>query len=52
VNDGSYGTCNADCSRASFCGDGHVDSAKEGCDDGNYKNRDGCSADCQLEDVK
>lgn len=52
VNDGSYGTCNPDCSRASFCGDGHVDSQREGCDDGNYKNRDGCSAACQLEDIK
>jgi cysteine-rich repeat protein len=52
VNDGSYGTCNPDCSRASFCGDGHVDSKREGCDDGNYKNRDGCSAACQLEDIK
>jgi fibro-slime domain-containing protein len=52
VNDGSYGTCNADCSRAGFCGDGHVDKAHESCDDGNYKNLDGCSAACQVEKIK
>jgi len=52
VNDGSYGTCNADCSRASFCGDGHVDEGKETCDDGNFKNHDGCSAACQKERVQ
>lgn len=52
VNDGSYGTCNEDCSRAGFCGDGHVDSDHESCDDGNYKNLDGCSAGCQIEKIK
>ncbi len=52
VNDGSYGTCNPDCSRAPFCGDGHRDAGKESCDDGNYKNLDGCSAACQLEKIK
>ncbi len=52
VNDGAYGGCNPDCSRASFCGDGHKDSPREACDDGNYKNRDGCSAACQLEIIK
>jgi fibro-slime domain-containing protein len=52
VNDGSYGTCNADCSRAGFCGDGHVDSDRESCDDGNFKNLDGCSAACQIEKIK
>jgi fibro-slime domain-containing protein len=52
VNDGSYGTCNPDCSRAGFCGDGHVDKAVEGCDDGNFKNHDGCSAACQKEKVQ
>jgi fibro-slime domain-containing protein len=52
VNDGSYGTCNANCSRAGFCGDGHRDTANETCDDGNYKNLDGCSAACQIERIK
>jgi cysteine-rich repeat protein len=52
VNDGSYGTCNADCSRAPFCGDGHVDGDREGCDDGNFKNLDGCNAGCQIEKIK
>lgn len=52
VNDGAYGGCNPDCSRASFCGDGHKDTPTEGCDDGNYKNRDGCSAACQIEMIR
>jgi fibro-slime domain-containing protein len=52
VNDGRYGTCNADCSRARFCGDGHEDAPREGCDDGNYKNGDGCDAGCQIERIK
>ncbi len=52
VNDGSYGTCNEDCSRAAFCGDGHVDPGRESCDDGNFKNLDGCSAACQVEQIK
>ncbi len=51
TNDGSYGTCNPDCSRAAACGDGHVDEG-EGCDDGNFKNHDGCSAVCQKERIK
>jgi fibro-slime domain-containing protein len=52
TNDGSYGTCNSDCSRANFCGDGRVDEAHERCDDGNFKNLDGCSAGCQIEKIK
>ncbi len=52
ANDGSYGTCKPDCSRAGFCGDGHKDSPQESCDDGNYKNLDGCSAACQIEKIK
>jgi fibro-slime domain-containing protein len=51
-NDGSYGGCNSDCSRAAFCGDGSKDSPQEGCDDGNYKNGDGCNAACAVEVVK
>ena len=52
VNDGSYGGCNEDCSRAPFCGDGKVDEPFESCDDGNFKNHDGCSAACQREKIK
>jgi fibro-slime domain-containing protein len=33
VNDGSYGTCNPDCTFADYCGDGHV-SGPEVCDNG------------------
>ncbi|MBQ9816314.1 MAG: DUF4215 domain-containing protein [Proteobacteria bacterium] len=56
--DGSYGGCNADCTRSSFCGDGVVDAAfGEICDDGfydpiamEYKGGSGlydeCRADC------
>jgi fibro-slime domain-containing protein len=52
VNDGSYGTCNPDCSRAGFCGDGHKDVGHETCDDSNFKNRDGCDASCQVEKIR
>jgi fibro-slime domain-containing protein len=52
VNDGSYGTCNPDCSRAAFCGDGHKDKPQEACDDANQTNADGCNAACQIEIVK
>ncbi len=33
-NKGGYGGCKADCTRASYCGDGIVQSAHEACDDG------------------
>jgi fibro-slime domain-containing protein len=52
VNDGSYGTCNPDCSRAAFCGDGQKDKPQEACDDANPANLDGCNAACQFESVK
>ncbi len=51
VNDGSYGTCNPDCSRAGFCGDGHKDKG-ESCDDGNSRNGDGCNSACRFEGIK
>ncbi len=34
-----------------MCGDGVV-TPDEACDDGNYKNGDGCNAACQVEIVK
>lgn len=33
-----------------YCGDGIVNN-EEQCDDGNYDNRDGCSAYCEIEDM-
>lgn len=33
----------------SVCGD-YLVSAKEGCDDGNAVNGDGCNANCQIEE--
>jgi len=34
VNNGSYGGCNADCTRAAYCGDDTVQTPPEQCDDG------------------
>jgi fibro-slime domain-containing protein len=50
-NDGSYGSCAADCKRRGpYCGDGVLQSAAgEGCDDGNTASSDGCSSTCKLE---
>lgn len=37
---------------ALYCGDGlHSESEGEECDDGNFINRDGCSAYCKIEDM-
>lgn len=49
VNDGSYGSCAADCSaRAAHCGDGLVD-LSEGCDDGVNDGAYGsCVFDCSA----
>jgi hypothetical protein len=33
VNDGSYGTCNPDCTLASYCGDGNMNGPEQ-CDNG------------------
>lgn len=41
-----YGICRA----VAKCGDGYV-SDNEACDDGNTEGGDGCSADCQLDDI-
>lgn len=53
VNDGSYGTCNTDCTPGPSCGDGQVQSPQETCDDGtNLTTYDasqaGCAPDCRL----
>jgi cysteine-rich repeat protein len=43
------GECTSDCQRAR-CGDNFVQSGNgEECDDGNNRNGDGCSVDCQIE---
>ncbi|MBU1220174.1 DUF4215 domain-containing protein [Myxococcota bacterium] len=50
VNDGSYGTCNHDCTLAPYCGDGHVDTEDgEICDDGLNLggNASACAPGCQ-----
>ncbi|MEX1363880.1 MAG: fibrinogen-like YCDxxxxGGGW domain-containing protein, partial [Nannocystaceae bacterium] len=48
INDGSYGTCNADCSLAALCGDALRNGVDETCDDGNMDSNDGCLADCSI----
>ena len=48
VNDGSYGTCNPDCSLGPRCGDA-VTNGPEECDDGNRRNTDGCNLNCEIE---
>ncbi len=50
-NDGSYGTCNPNCTLASRCGDGKTDPDHEACDDGagnDDDKYDGCTKSCQL----
>ena len=53
-NDGSYGSCTADCKRAGYCGDGKRDARYEDCDDGinlmNYaaSGKRGCAPGCKL----
>jgi len=44
--DGVNGTC-----RPAACGDGHIQSGAEVCDDGNNTDGDNCSADCQSSEV-
>ncbi|MBI5509046.1 MAG: fibro-slime domain-containing protein [Deltaproteobacteria bacterium] len=49
VNDGTYGTCNGDCTVAPYCGDGSLDPLYEVCDDGplNGSTYGGCRANCR-----
>ena len=53
-NDGSYGSCTAECQRAGFCGDGKRDMDHEACDDGinltTYaaSGKAGCAPGCKL----
>jgi fibro-slime domain-containing protein len=48
-NTGAYGGCTATCQLAAFCGDGHVDSPQETCDQGAANGGYGkaCGYDCQ-----
>ena len=39
--------CDFDCTFA-VCGDGHINSVGEVCDDGNYVGGDGCDATCDT----
>ena len=54
VNDGSYGTCNSDCTLSPYCGDGVTDSGEENCDDGSNNGvyiaspPGNCSSDCSV----
>jgi large repetitive protein len=49
INDGSYGSCNPDCSAAPYCGDGIVQPEREVCDlgDQNTGAYGGCTRDCK-----
>jgi cysteine-rich repeat protein len=47
------GTAHATMEQASYCGDGVLDQENgEQCDDGNFINRDSCSAYCLIEDME
>jgi fibro-slime domain-containing protein len=47
-NDGSYGSCTADCKRAAYCGDGVTKAPEEECDDGvNLSTYGGCAPGCK-----
>jgi cysteine-rich repeat protein len=45
------GTCFGNACVLPVCGDGRVDASLEHCDDGNTAGGDGCSADCQSNEV-
>lgn len=52
VNDGSYGSCQPDCTRGDYCGDGVVQEPEESCDDGinltvhSMTDAQGCAPGC------
>ncbi|MBN2717776.1 MAG: DUF4215 domain-containing protein [Deltaproteobacteria bacterium] len=54
VNNGSYGSCNKDCTRGPRCGDGTVQNPQEACDDGvnltvySTTGLPGCAPGCVL----
>jgi fibro-slime domain-containing protein len=54
VNDGSYGSCEPDCTRGPRCGDGELFEDVEECDDGinltvySPTNKPGCAPGCKL----
>ena len=50
INDGSYNTCNSDCTIAAHCGDSvtNSDISNETCDDGNSDNSDACLNSCLI----
>jgi fibro-slime domain-containing protein len=54
TNDGSYGTCNPDCTFGPHCGDATVQSPDEECDDGtnltsySFTGAPGCAPGCKL----
>jgi fibro-slime domain-containing protein len=51
-NTGGYNACTADCKLGPYCGDGHVDSGNEECDNGKntdaYGTSGGCGPGCKL----
>jgi len=51
-NTGAYNGCNADCTYGPFCGDEHLDSPNEECDQGRKNGatygKDGCTGDCKI----
>lgn len=54
VNDGSYGSCESDCTPGPYCGDAEIQSPEEACDDGinlatySFTGEPGCAPGCQL----
>ncbi|HVY45395.1 MAG TPA: DUF4215 domain-containing protein [Minicystis sp.] len=54
TNDGSYGTCNPDCTLGPRCGDAQVQTPEEECDDGvnlstySFSGMPGCAPGCKL----
>jgi cysteine-rich repeat protein len=47
-NKGGYGKCGEGCKLDEYCGDGEVQKEFEDCDDGNFRNGDGCDASCII----